>query len=439
MPEVVAARVPVRAARRQVWLIVAGLLLMPSAPVQAADVNSLALRATYDVRASFSWNSRAVSVDSTARVTNNTNSRVSTVAFNLATLRTGNANIGPVTVDGTSANANVDDQTVLVSLPSALSVGDVALVRIRYTAVLNSSANASGYSPGFARANGVMTAYRWIPWLSRSTRFTNSGGGEPWVTPVSSSVRVAITTDVRLLFATSGRQVGVNGLTHVFVATNVRDFNLSASPNYRSSSTTVGGTRITFLYHSLPAAKVLDLAVRAYRDYSAKVGSYPHAQITLSEVGPWYAMESPSLIWLPSNASQSELPWMVSHEMAHQWFYSTVGNDQAREPFADEALADFMARNLLSRWPTSNCAKDDLDQTIYELGGCYPWVIYVQGVQWLRAYRDQVGNTTFWRGLSTYYSNYRHRIGGTRQALNALDAAARISGGHEDRFPRLYP
>ena len=63
----------------------------------------------------------------------------------------------------------------------------------------------------------------------------------------------------------------------------------------------------------------------------------------------------------------------------------------------------------------------------------------MQGVQWLRAYRDQVGNTKFWRGLSNYYSSYRHRIGGTRQALNALDAAAGISGGHEDRFPRLYP
>ncbi|MGZ8815266.1 MAG: hypothetical protein ACXWZI_15080, partial [Mycobacterium sp.] len=293
MPEVVAARVPVKAARvsrwaarRHLWLVAAALLLIPAAPVQAADVNSLALKATYDVKATFGWNNRAVSVDSTARVTNNSNGQVSVVAFNLATLRTGNAHLGPVTVNGTSANANVDDQTVLVSLPSALSVGAAALVRIRYTAVLNSSANASGYSPGFARASGVMTAYRWIPWLSRTTRFTNSGGGEPWVTPVSSSVRVALTTDVRLIFATSGRRVVDNGLTQEFVATNVRDFNLSASPNYRSRSTTVGGTKITFLYHSLPAAKVLDMAVRAFRDYSAKVGGYPHSQMTLSEVGP---------------------------------------------------------------------------------------------------------------------------------------------------------
>ena len=305
--------------------------------------------------------------------------------------------------------------------------------------MLNGSPNANGYQPGFARASGVLTAFRFIPWLSRSTQFNNPSGGESWVTPVSPSVRVAITTDVRLKFATSGRRVVDNGLTQEFVATNVRDFNLSASDTYKSQSTTVGGTKITFLYRTLSPTKVLGAAARSFRTYEQNIGQYPHPQVTISEVGPWYAIESPSLFWLPSNATRSQLAWLVSHEMAHQWFYSTVGNDQGRQPFADEAISDFMARDLLSLWPKSKCAKDDLDQTIYQLGSCYAWVIYVQGVQWLRAYRDDVGNQAFWRGLSNYYSNYKHRIGGTRQVLDALDAAGGVSGGHEDRFPSLYP
>lgn len=421
------------------WLVLAiGLLLSMPVPVRAADVNSLALRATYDVEARFGWGNRRVSVDSTARVTNSSNGQVSVIAFNLATLRTGNAQVGSVTVDGTSASRTIDDQTLLVTLPSALSVGDDAFVRIRYTAVLSSSPSPNGYTPGFARANGVMTAYRWIPWLSRTTGFNNPAGGEPWVTPVSSSVRVKLTSDERLTFATSGRRVADNGLTQEYVATNVRDFNLSASTTYRSASTTVGGTKITFFYRSLSKAKVLDVAARAFRNYTANVGAYGHAQMTISEVGPWYAIESPSLFWLPSNASGSQLSWMVAHEMAHQWFYSTVGNDQSREPFADEALADFMARSLLSRWASSSCAPADLDQTIYEIGNCYAWVIYVQGVNWLRAYRDRVGNQKFWKGLSNYYSDYRHRIGGTRKVLDALDAASGTIGGHNDRFPSLY-
>ena len=76
--------------------LVVALCLAFAAPaaVGAADVNSLALRATYDVKASFGWTNRAVSVDSTARVTNTSNGQVSVIAFNLAPLRTGNAHLG---------------------------------------------------------------------------------------------------------------------------------------------------------------------------------------------------------------------------------------------------------------------------------------------------------------------------------------------------------
>src|SRR6185437_581890 len=30
---------------------------------------------------------------------------------------------------------------------------------------------------------------------------------------------------------------------------------------------------------------------------------------------------------------------IVDHETGHQWFYSLVGNDQARDPWLDESLA----------------------------------------------------------------------------------------------------
>ena len=65
---------------------------LPAAlPADAASVNSLALKATYEVTANFSWATRAVSVHTTAHLMNPTGGSVSTVAFNLGTLHTGNA------------------------------------------------------------------------------------------------------------------------------------------------------------------------------------------------------------------------------------------------------------------------------------------------------------------------------------------------------------
>ena len=411
---------------------------LPAAgPVDAASVNSLSLRATYEVSANFSWATRAVSVRTTAHVTNPTGGAVSTVAFNLATLRTGKANVGLVTVRGSAVSETIDDQTVLVPFSPALGAGSSADVVINYKATLASK--AGGYKWQFIRRSGVMTAYRWIPWLSRTARFANVGGGEQYVTPSSTSVQVQITTDRPLVIASSGRRTGGNGLTQNFEANNVRDFNFSAAPDYRTASRVTNGATITFYYRSLNASNVLSWAVSAFDLYTNKVGEFPSNYVNIAEVGPWFGMESPNLFWIPRDGG-SLLKYEVVHEMAHEWFYSTVGNDQALQPFADEALAEFLSRELVNTWTSSKCPGGNLDRTIYTRpGDCYVAVVYYQGYRYLDAYRDQVGNADFYQGLHNYYVANKLGIGGTRKLLNALDAAANYHPNHAARFPGLYP
>ena len=405
----------------------------------STNVNSLGLTAAYDVSATFGWDDRRVIVDTTATVTGNMPWTTARLAFNVSTLRTGRARLGDVTVDGQQVEAQVVDQTLIVPMPAPLEPGTSAVVRIEYSARLHASPRPDSDEWGFARTGDMLTAYRWIPWLTRTTRFDRPSVGDPFVTASSPSVRVALTVDRDVVFATSGEQVSASGLTKVFSASNVRDFNFSASPSYRTTSRTVRGTTLTFFHRQLSAGEVLDVTARAFADFSDRVGDYPYPQLNIAEIGPWAALESPSLFWLPENSPRRLLPWMVAHETAHQWFYSVVGNDQAREPFADEAIADFVARSLISRFVPSQCPTDLLDQTIYDLGECYPWVVYVQGVAYLREYRQRVGGHDFWRGVSDYYTDHRFGMGGTRELLAALDAAAGRPWGHDGRFPRLRP
>ncbi|MEP7360888.1 MAG: hypothetical protein ABI744_04845, partial [Chloroflexota bacterium] len=217
-----------------VFALAGGLPL--AAPVDAASVNSLKLSATYDVTANFSWATRAVSVHTTAHVTNTSGASVSTVAFNLATLHTGAANVGVVTVRGSAVSETINDQTVKVPFSPALGNGASADVVINYNAKLASTGR--GYKWEFTRAAGVMTAYRWIPWLSRTIRFSNAGGGEATETPTTSHVHVVLTTDQPLVIASSGQLTNSNGLTKTFDAYKVRDFNFSAAPDYHTASRT---------------------------------------------------------------------------------------------------------------------------------------------------------------------------------------------------------
>ncbi len=416
----------------------AATVLAPTS-TRAADVNSLGLSATYEVDADFSWASGDVTFQTTATVTNPRPWPVRTIAFNLSTLRTGRAEISTVTVDGSATQPQIDDQTVIVPLPTSLERDSTTVVEFAGSARLNLTPRQGTDEWGFARNDGVMTAYRWIPWLTRTTPFDRPSVGDPFVTASSPRVEVTITSDRPATFATSGEQTAATTGSVSFVAENVRDFNFSASPDYETTSRTVRGTQITFFHLTMSPDQVLDVAARSFDHFSERIGAYPYAQLAIAEIGPWAALESPSLFWVPNNAPARLLPWMTAHETAHQWFYSVVGNDQAREPFADEALTDFVARDLISRFVRSHCPPGKLDRTIYDLAECYPWVIYVQGDAFLLRYRQEVGSEEFWRGLADYYDRYRFGLGGNRQVLAALDAASGRTEMHTELFPRLYP
>ena len=92
---------------------------------------------------------------------------------------------------------------------------------------------------------------------------------------------------------------------------------------------------------------ILDAAKVAFSAMQNRLGDYPHPTFRVVQSAGGYGMESPGLIWIPYGTGSANLRYLVAHETAHQWFYGIVGNDQARQPFADEALADFMARNTL--------------------------------------------------------------------------------------------
>ena len=138
--------------------------------------------------------------------------------------------------------------------------------------------------------------------------------------------------------------------------------------------------------------------------------------------------------------TSGRLPWLVSHEIAHQWFYGLVGSDQANEPFADEAPADYLARYVTGSLRSSRCAQDELDRSIYAYTtSCYFETVYVGGSQVLESIRRRTGTGAFFGAMRAYLAEHRNGIGSTRELLAAFDAvdpvdlAARL----RPRFPRI--
>jgi hypothetical protein len=401
---------------------------------------SLALDINHRTKLTLRYGSGTMSVIAALDIRNRSGAGIDRFDLNTIAARLGRIAITKVEVDGRAVTPRVADQTIVVPLGGVLPNGATTTVRVLYHATLRTG--TSGHDWLFTRANGIIDAYRWLPWPSRPHRFDRPNYGDPFVTPASSRVEVAITTDRPMTIATGARRVAVSGLTQTFVAENVRDFNLAASPYYRVSTTTAGDTQVRVYYRDgAPASTMRTWAARALTSMEALVGSYPYPTYTVAQTAGGYGMESPALTWIPTGVASSNLPYLISHETAHQWFYATVGNDQASEPYADEAAADFLARYTLGARRGSRCATDRLDRTIYDYSRtCYYEVVYIQGGNFLDDVRRRMGSTAFWRALRGYVAAHRFALAGTKTLLDTLDSGTTLDlrPSYAPRFPRYY-
>ena len=123
----------------------------------------------------------------------------------------------------------------------------------------------------------------------------------------------------------------------------VRDFTLALGrfEIVKGTAHVPASVRVTVGLEAFPGAEPVRLflrrAILSLERYSALYGPYPwhtYTVVTMADlIGLTGGLEYPTLVYQPATSEN------VPHETAHQWFYSLVGNDQARDPWLDEGLA----------------------------------------------------------------------------------------------------
>ena len=110
----------------------------------------------------------------------------------------------------------------------------------------------------------------------------------------------------------------------------------------------------------------------------------------------------------------------IAHEVAHQWFYNLVGNDQLDEPWLDEALAQYAtylyyldmygetaADDYKESWNGRFSRVDNdpipigLPVSAYE-GAEYSAIVYGRGPLFVEALAAEMGQATFDTFLADY-------------------------------------
>lgn len=129
----------------------------------------------------------------------------------------------------------------------------------------------------------------------------------------------------------------------VSIAKQVRDFAWAAGPFKQSVVTSPGGVKVrTWWTDVVTAGAVADArtkGVAAIDDFGKRFGQYPYGEIDLVLNDNWQSfsgMEYPGFVLLVAPPNE-EGP--VVHELAHQWWYGIVGNNEYADPWLDESFA----------------------------------------------------------------------------------------------------
>jgi aminopeptidase N len=129
---------------------------------------------------------------------------------------------------------------------------------------------------------------------------------------------------------------------------------------------------------------------------------------------------------------------IAAHETAHQWWYGRVGNDQALEPWLDEALCTYSEliyyENLYPesvQWWWSYrvdyyAPSGAINISIYNPDGSatpyltYKNSVYLNGAHFLDDLRKQIGDDIFFVFLKDYAEKMYLQIAGGQQFFDIL-------------------
>ncbi|MBX0327788.1 M1 family metallopeptidase [Oscillochloris sp. ZM17-4] len=364
----------------------------------------------------------------------------------------GRLDVTSATVDGAPvpSGAQHSDTLLRLDLPKSLAPGDSARVVLGFTATTPRAASAKTFGAYNFEA-GVWSMANFYPILARHSADTG------WDTRPIESRGDFVVSSVALydvtIDAPSGWTLVSSGVTvsdgpvneqvhrQRFVSGPQREFYLGALQGLAQAEAVVDGTRVVSYYQkgSAEAGQAgLEVAERSLRAFNERYGVYPLAELEViqSALTQFLGMEYPGVVLIEQKLygqSGRGLETTIAHEIAHQWWYSQVGNDAQGEAWLDEGLASYSQvvyyeaigepekaaaelQFFRDTFRSARAAGRDapLSSSPAQLGGgrYYP-VIYAKGPLFFQALRNQLGGQGFDSFIHAYYRDFRYQdIGG---------------------------
>lgn len=230
---------------------------------------------------------------------------------------------------------------------------------------------------------------------------------------------------------TERAQVGGGRWRTTYTATQVRDFAWAAG-QFRRVVRSARGTDVVVSYQrgAVSPAQARSLArdaVNVVKTLGSAFGDYPYPEVDVVLAGHarFGGMEYPTIVFSgPSRIT-------MAHELAHQWFYGVVGNDQYAEPWLDESFATWAMRLPFDprkgcrgiSWPSAN-ASFTADMDYWTTHRSQYWLVYFGGACMLANLSKRFGQERFISVVARYVARHHVDIARTEDFMAAVETAA---------------
>ena len=305
----------------------------------------------------------------------------------------------------------------LVRLPYRGPAGTPVTINLSFTAHLPTGTDdrfgSRGSTTWFASAQPLLAWERGRGWDT-----------EP---PTSGFAEASTSEEFRLERLSIRHAAGLSVLATGAVASHTATVTVISAPAVRDVMVAVGAFRTVRLVGPVPvdvgvapgvpddAAAVGREVVRAMRAHVRRFGPFPYQHLSVAVIPDLRGgIEYPGAILLGTGQGTDAT---ASHEVAHEWFYGLVGNDQARDPWLDESFATYaegLDRGTSGRYRSATIPADGRGRvgapmTYWEGRPSYYRSVYVQGAAALLSARA-AAPAAFDQQVRCYIARNAHRI-----------------------------
>jgi hypothetical protein len=392
---------------------------------------STSTRTQYTFYVNLKYSAHSLAVDETIRYINTTGQNLFNVVLAVETNLWNNCfYINSLSQDGRAVtDYSINGQRLTINLSQPLAPGSVTNFALSFNLFLPSKS----FEKTFGYLGYQLNLTDWYPFI-----VPYSAGWvlhDPWAFGEhliydSADYDVNIKVDDPNVVLAASAPADSNGAWTHYHLDGARTFVLSASDHFKMDKSAVGAVQIRSYYFAGDedaSSAVVWMATQSLGLYEAKFGPYPYQSLSVVETDVADGQEFDGLVFLATNfysqyngTAKSDLITIGTHEIAHQWWFGSVGDDQALEPWLDEAMAVY-SEKLFYEYNYPHYGDwwwnfrvnyfgpaGYVDGSIYDFPTFRSYVnaVYLNGANFLDDLRTRIGDQAFFAFLKDYAARY---------------------------------